>query len=76
MKDIVIRALKTFIQGFLGYLSIKLATADLNSMAVIKSLLVGGAAAGFSAEMNLILTVIGSSKTTKDETKGDVAVSE
>lgn len=75
MKDILIKATKTFIQGFLGFLSIKLVSADLNNMAVIKSLLVGGAAAGFSAEMNLILTVINSNKTTKEE-KGDVSSNE
>lgn len=75
MKDILIKAAKTFIQGFLGFLSIKLVSADLNNMAVIKSLLVGGAAAGFSAEMNLILSVINNNKTTKEE-KGDVATNE
>lgn len=75
MKDIFIRALKTFIQGFLGFLSIKLVSADLNSMAVIKSLLVGAVSAGFSAEMNLIITVMNSSKTVETP-KGDVSASE
>lgn len=76
MKDITIRAAKTFLQGFLGFLSIKLASADLNSMAVIKSLIVGGAAAGFSAEMNMIITIINTNKLLADNTKGDATISE
>ena len=55
MKDILIRALKTFIQGFLGALAVTLLSSDLSNSDVIKSLLIGGIAAGISAVMNLII---------------------
>lgn len=55
MKDILIRALKTFIQGFLGALAVTLPSSDLSNSDVIKSLLIGGIAAGISAVMNLII---------------------
>lgn len=55
MKDILIRALKTFIQGFLGALAVTLPSSDLSNFDVIKSLLIGGIAAGISAVMNLII---------------------
>lgn len=58
MKDIFIRAIKTFIQGFLGALAVSLPNADLTNMAVIKSLLIGAIAAGISAVMNLIINLI------------------
>ena len=56
IKDISVRALKTFIQGFLGALTITLPSSDLSNQAVVKSLLIGGIAAGISAVMNLIIT--------------------
>lgn len=62
MKDILIRAGKTFIQGFLGYISIKIVTLDINSVSALKALVIGALSAGYSAEMNLILTVIRSEK--------------
>lgn len=58
MKDILIRALKTFIQGFLGALAITLPNANLSDMAVIKSLLIGAIAAGISAIMNLVIQLM------------------
>lgn len=58
MKDILIRALKTFIQGFLGALAITLPNANLSDMAVVKSLLIGAIAAGISAIMNLIIQLL------------------
>lgn len=58
MKDILIRALKTFIQGFLGALAITLPNANLSDMAVVKSLLIGAIAAGISAIMNLIIQLM------------------
>lgn len=58
MKDILIRAIKTFIQGFLGALVVSLPNADLTNMAVLKSLLIGAIAAGISAVMNLIINLI------------------
>lgn len=55
MKDITIRALKTFIQGFLGALAITLPNSDFTSTEVIKSLLIGAVAGGISAVMNLAI---------------------
>lgn len=57
-KDILIRAGKTFIQGFLGALAITLPTADISDRAVVMSLFIGGLSAGISAVMNLFLDVL------------------
>lgn len=58
MKDILIRALKTFLQGFLGALAITLPTSDFSNTEVLKSLLIGALAGGISAVMNLILNYL------------------
>lgn len=58
MKDILVRAGKTFIQGFLGALAITLPNSDFNDMAMIKSLLIGAVAGGLSAVMNLIINLL------------------
>lgn len=58
MKDILIRALKTFIQGFLGALAITLPNANLSDMAVVKSLLIGALAAAISAVMNFVIQLM------------------
>ena len=58
MKDILIRALKTFIQGFLGALAVTLPNSDINNVAVLKSLLIGALAGGISAVMNLIIKLL------------------
>lgn len=58
MKDILVRAGKTFIQGFLGALAITLPNSDFNDMAMIKSLLIGAVAGGVSAVMNLIINLL------------------
>ena len=55
MKDVLIRAGKTFIQGFLGALAVTLPTTDLTDGALVKSILIGALAGGISAVMNLIL---------------------
>lgn len=57
-KDIGIRALKTFIQGFFGALAITLPASDFSDMTVIKSLLIGAVAGGVSAVMNLVANLI------------------
>ena len=62
IKDIVIRALKTFIQGFLGALAISLPSTDLSDIALIKSILIGALAGGISAVMNLIVNLINQRK--------------
>lgn len=58
MKDILIRAGKTFIQGFLGALAITLPNSDFSNMQVVKSLLIGAVAGGISAVMNLIINML------------------
>lgn len=58
-KDILIRMIKTFIQGFLGALAITLPNSDLASESVLKSLLIGAMAGGISAVMNLIIKMLG-----------------
>lgn len=58
MKDILIRALKTFIQAFLGALAITLPNANLSDMAVVKSILIGALAAAISAVMNLVIQLM------------------
>ncbi len=58
MNDILIRALKTFIQGFLGALVVTLPNSDLTNYTVLKSLLIGAVSAGISAVMNLILSLL------------------
>lgn len=58
MKDILIRAGKTFIQGFLGALAVTLPNSDFSNMQVVKSLLIGAIAGGISAVMNLIINML------------------
>lgn len=58
MKDIFIRAIKTFIQGFLGALVVSLPNSDLTSSEVLKSLLIGALAGGISCLMNFILSLM------------------
>ena len=57
-KDIVTRALKTFIQGFLGALAITIPTSDLTNATVVKSALIGAIASALSALMNFILELL------------------
>ena len=58
IKDICIRAIKTFIQGFLGALTITLPSTDLSDIALVKSILIGAIAGGISAVMNLIINLL------------------
>lgn len=62
LKDISIRALKTFVQGFLGALAITLPNTDLTNTAMLKSLLIGAVAGGISAIMNLIINALNNKK--------------
>lgn len=55
IKDIIVRAIKTFIQGFLGALVVTLPNADITSTEVLKSLLIGAIASGISAVMNIFI---------------------
>lgn len=55
LKDILIRAFKTFIQGFLATLIILIKETDLTDENLLKSVLIGALAGGISAVMNLVL---------------------
>jgi hypothetical protein len=57
MKDIIIRAGKTFIQGFFGALIITSGT-DLANPEILKSIFIGALAGGISALMNYILSIL------------------
>lgn len=58
VKDIIVRALKTFLQGFLGALAVTLPGTDLTQEGVLKSLLIGAISGGISAVMNLIVNLL------------------
>lgn len=55
IKDILIRCLKTFIQGFLATL---LVTFQSGNAEITKSMIVGALAGGISALMNLIIKLL------------------
>lgn len=57
-KDIGIRAIKTFIQGFFGALAVTLPISDFSDMTVLKSMLIGAIAGGISAVMNLVANLM------------------
>jgi len=65
VKDILVRAGKTFIQGALAYLTIALANCDLTSTEAIRSVLIGALAGGISALMNVILAELNKRKEVK-----------
>ena len=54
-KDILIRALKTFIQGFLASLVVFIQESPNVDERVLKSALIGACAGGLSAVMNIII---------------------
>ena len=64
LKDILIRAFKTFIQGFLATLIVLLKESDLSDENLLKSVLIGALAGGISAVMNLILNALDNEKQT------------
>lgn len=68
-KDIIVRAIKTFIQGFLGALVVTLPNADITSTEVLRSLLIGAIASGISAVMNIFINAYNkeNSKEEKEE---------
>ena len=53
-KDILIRCLKTFIQGIVAYLTVSISTTDFTDKEAIKGLIIGTIASGVSALMNII----------------------
>lgn len=58
IKDIIVRALKTFIQGFLATLIVLLKESDYSDLNILKSVLIGAIAGGISAVMNLIIQLM------------------
>ena len=62
MKDILIRATKTFIQGFLGSLVVFINGTQNFDEKLIKSALIGALAGGLSALMNFIINLLEESK--------------
>lgn len=58
IKDIVIRAFKTFIQGFLATLIVLLKESDYSDLNILKSVVIGAIAGGISAVMNLIIKLM------------------
>ena len=62
MKDILIRAFKTFIQGFLAVLVVELPNIDLSNEEFIKSIMIGAVAGGISCVMNLIIQALDDNK--------------
>lgn len=56
--DIFKRAIKTFLQGFVGALPVTITYSELTDEAFMKALLVGALAGGISALMNAILTAL------------------
>lgn len=55
VKDILIRMIKTFIQGFLATL---LVSTQSGNVEITKSLLIGALAGGISAVMNLAIKLL------------------
>ena len=58
MKDILIRAGKTFIQGFLGSLVVFIQSNNNLDEKLLKSALIGAVAGGLSALMNYIIQLL------------------
>ena len=58
LADICVRAIKTFIQGFLGSLVVAIPSSNLCSKDVRKSLLIGAVSSAICALMNLIIELL------------------
>lgn len=58
IKDIAVRTIKTFIQGFIGALAVILPNSDYTDEAFIKSALIGALAGGTCAVMNAIIKAL------------------
>lgn len=57
-NDIFIRAVKTFIQGFLGAFVVFINTNTTFDEKALKSALIGALAGGFSALMNFVIELL------------------
>lgn len=59
VKDILIRMIKTFIQGFLATLVVSTQSGNVE---ITKSIVIGAIAGGISAVMNLAIKLLGRSE--------------
>lgn len=57
-KDILMRCIKTFIQGTVAYLTVSISTTDFTDKEAIKGLIIGTIASGVSALMNIINSLL------------------
>lgn len=55
IKDILIRCIKTFIQGFLATLMVTMQNGEVE---ITKSVIIGAVSGGISALMNLIIKLL------------------
>ena len=69
IKDILKRAFKTFIQGFLAVLVYSLKDQDLTDLSILKPALIGALAGGISAVMNFTYNLLPKNEDT--EASGD-----
>lgn len=58
MKDVLIRAGKTFLQAFLGSLAVFINTNATIDKTMLKSALIGAIASGISACMNFVIQLL------------------
>ena len=58
IKDIIIRTLKTFLEGFVGALPITISIIELSDKAFMISLLIGCLSAGACAVLNMIIAYL------------------
>ena len=70
IKDILKRAFKTFIQGFLAVLVYSLKDQDLTDLSILKPALIGALAGGISAVMNFTYILL--HKNDDTEASGDL----
>ena len=69
VKDILIRCIKTFIQGFLATLVV---TTQSGNVEITKSILIGAIAGGISAVMNLFIKMLESNPRLDIETSNGI----
>lgn len=65
IREIGERCFKTFIEAFIGALTITLPNADLTDKSIMYSVIVGAIATGISALLNLALNYIDKKKVLK-----------
>ena len=58
IKDIIIRAVKTFIQGFIATLLVLIKDSNITDTKILKSIIIGALAGGISAVMNFVYNLL------------------